>query len=293
MYPIMKAGVRLKRPVLDERGASPAIRRSPARVASSRFLACLVAGLACFIGATPAHAAVQPIAVSAAASLRDVLQTVNAAYEKRNNEHVSAVYGPSFRLASDIARGAVPDVFISADTASVAYLETRNLVRGDVLMELVRNRLVVVARDGYTAPREARKSASAALSSMATLALPDPRQHPAGKFGQAALVKLGLWDGVGAKARTTTSIRAVLDLVANGEVDGAIVYRSSALREPRTHIVQILPETAHPPITYTVAVTTHGRGWPAVSAYVSYIRSQAALDIFERYGFQRDAPWKK
>lgn len=289
----MRAAVRLNPASVHERGAGPAIRRPGIRIASTLFLAGLVAWLAGFVAAGPAHAAIEPIAVSAAASLRNVLEAVNTAYEKRNNERVSAVYGPSFRLASDIARGAVPDVFISADTASVAYLEARNLVRGDVLMELVRNRLVVVARDGYTVPREARKGPGAALTSMATLALPDPRQHPAGKFGQAALVKLGLWDGVGAKARTTTSIRAVLDLVANGEVDGAIVYRSSALREPRTHIVQILPETVHPPITYTVAVTTHGRGWPAVSAYVSYIRSQAALDIFERYGFQRDAPWKK
>lgn len=289
----MRAGARLKPAVLDERGVNPAMDRSPACVASRGFMVCLVAWLACFIAATPARAASQPIAISAAASLRNVLQAVNTAYEKRNNERVSAVYGPSFRLASDIARGAVPDVFISADSASVAYLETRNLVRGDVLMELVRNRLVVVARDGYTAPREARKSPAAALSSMTALALPDPRQHPAGKFGQAALMKLGLWESMGAKTRTSSSIRAVLDLVASGEVDGGIVYRSAALREPRTHIVQILPETAHPPIAYTVAVTTHGRGWPAVSAYVSYIRSQAALDIFERYGFQRDAPWKK
>lgn len=239
-----------------------------------------------------AHAVPQ-INVSAASSLREVLQSVNAAYEKLNREPVSAVYGPSFRLANDIARGAVPDVFISADQASVAYLETRNLVRGDVLMDLVRNRLVLVAREGYTPPRDAGKGPGTALTDMASLALPDPRQHPAGKFGQSALTKLGLWDRLGAKTRTTGSTRAALDLVAGREVDGAIVYRSEALREPRARIIQTLPENLHPPIVYTVAVTTGGRGWPVVSAYVSFIRSQAALDIFERFGFERDAPWKK
>lgn len=233
------------------------------------------------------------ITVSAASSLNDVLQSVNAAYEKRNRERVSAVYGPSFRLASDIARGAVPDVFISADPESVAYLENRRLVRGDVLMELVRNRLVIVARHGYAPTREAGKGPSTPLTDLHTLALPDPRDHPVGKFGQSALVKLKLWDRLEQKTRVTGTVRAALDLVVNGEVDGAIVYRSSALREPRVQVVQTLPESAHPPILYTVAVTTRGRGWPVVSAYVSFIRSQAALDIFERYGFERDGPWKK
>ncbi|MGE5524111.1 MAG: molybdate ABC transporter substrate-binding protein [Rhodospirillaceae bacterium] len=235
----------------------------------------------------------QPITVSAAASLRDVLQSVNAAYEKRNHEHVSTVYGPSFRLANDIARGAIPDVFISADPASVAYLEEHKLVRGDVLIGVVRNRLVVVARDGYGPVRSTKAGPGTAIKDMASLALPDPRQHPAGKFGQAALTKLGLWDRLGSKTRTTSSTRAALELVLNREVDGAIVYRSEAMREPHAQVIQMLPENSHPPILYTVAVTTAGRGWPVVSAYVSFIRSQAALDIFERFGFERDAAWKK
>lgn len=263
----------------------------PGRARAMKRLALLFA--ACLLAVGAAHASVKPITVSAASSLREVLQAVNAAYEKLNRERVSTVYGPSFRLARDIGRGAVPDVFISADPASVAYLEERKLVRGDVLMGLVRNRLVLVARDGYALPRELRTGGSNAMIDMASLALPDPRQHPAGKFGQAALVKLGVWDRVSPKTRTTGSIRVALDLVAAREVDGAIVYRSAALREPRVRVIQVLPHHSHPPILYTVAVTTRGRGWPVVSAYVSFIRSQAALDIFERFGFERDAAWAK
>ena len=246
-------------------------------------------GLVMFAGS--AHA--QPIAVSAAASLRDVLQSVNAAYEKLNNQRVSAVYGPSFRLANDIARGAVPDVFISADPESVAYLDQHKLVRGDVLIDIVRNRLVVLGREGYVVPKGAKASPGGTLKPMRSIALPDPREHPVGKYAQAALTKLGLWQTVRPTIRTVTSMRAALDLLATGEVDGAIVYRSEAMREPRTVVLEILPENSHPPILYTVAVTTGGRGWPLVSAYVSFIRSQAALDIFERFGFQRDSPWKK
>jgi len=233
-----------------------------------------------------ASAQSQPITVSAAASLHQALQSVNGAYEKLNHESVSVVYGPSFRLASDIARGAVPDVFISADPASVAYLEERKLVRGDVLVTLVRNRLVVVAHDP-------RNGAGVALRDMASLALPDPRQHPAGRFAQAALTRLGLWERLGAKARMTASTRAALDMVASGEVEGAIVYRSEALYDPHVQVIQLLPDSAHPPVVYTVAVTTGGRGWPVVSAYVSFLRSQSALDIFERFGFERNLPARK
>lgn len=267
----------------------PRVRR-PARRCFTRRLASFALSASFLVAAAQANA--QPIAVSAAASLREVLQSVNTAYEKLNRQQVSAVYGPSFRLANDIARGAAPDVFISADTASVEYLEERKLVRGDVLIGLARNRLVLVVRNGHAPARDGRKLAEV-MSAMATIALPDPRQHPAGRFGQSALTKLGLWDRLALKIRTTSSTRAALDVLASGEVDGAIVYRSEALREPSVRIVQVLPETSHPPIMYTVAVTTRGRGWPAVSAYVSYLRSQSGLDIFERYGFERDAAWKK
>lgn len=229
-----------------------------------------------------ASAQSQAITVSAAASLHQALQSVNGAYEKLNHERVSVVYGPSIRLASDIARGAVPDVFVSADPASVAYLEERKLVRGDMLVTLVRNRLVLVASD-------TRAGASVALRDIASLALPDPRQHPAGKFAQAALTRLGLWERLGAKARMTASTRAALDMVASGEVEGAIVYRSEAFQDPQVRVVQLLPDNSHPPVVYTVAVTTGGRGWPVVSAYVSFLRSQSALDIFERFGFERNA----
>jgi molybdate transport system substrate-binding protein len=268
--------------------AIPVSRRAPARA----WIGC-IALLCGALAAAGAHARAAPIGISAAASLREALQSVNAAYEKLNHEKVSAVYGPSFRLANDIAHGAVPDVFISADPASVAYLEEHKLVRGDVLMGLVRNRLVLVAREGGPPARQTRRSPAAAMTDMASLALPDPKEHPAGKFGQAALMKLGLWDRVALKTRSTTTTRAALELVVNREVDGAVVYRSEALREPRTQVVQVLPEQSHPAILYTVAVTTGGRGWPAVSAYVSFIRSQVALDIFERYGFERDAAWRK
>ena len=276
---------------------SPSLPIIPALIARRRALTRGWGGRIAFVcgvlAAVTAHARAQPITVSAASSLRAALQSVNAEYEKLSREKISTVYGPSFRLASDIARGAVPDVFISADPASVAYLDEHKLVRGDVLMSLVRNRLVLVAREGAPQAAQSKKSFVAAMTDMASLALPDPKEHPAGKFGQAALVKLGLWDRVAAKTRSAPSTRAALDLVVNREVDGAVVYRSEALREPRTRVVQILPEQTHPPILYTVAVTTGGRGWPTVSAYVSFIRSQVALDIFERYGFERDAAWRK
>jgi molybdate transport system substrate-binding protein len=242
-----------------------------------------LAALAC---ATSAHAV--QISVSAAASLRDALASVNLAYEERNHEDLSTVYGPSLRLARDIERGAVPDVFISADPESVDYLQRRGLVRADMLITLVKNVLVVVVpATDRTKTRLQQKQQVRAFLETHTLSLPDPTALPAGKFGEAALKNLGLWDTFASRIRVAPNARGALEKLETREADAAIIYRSQALSSKGVRIVDTLPDGSYPPIVYTISITTAGQGPAIVSAYVNFVRSQLALDMFERYGFVR------
>lgn len=230
-----------------------------------------------------AQAHADAIAVSAAGSLRDALRVVNLAYEERNHERISVVYGPSLRLAHDIEKGAVPDVFISADTASVAYLKSHNLVRADRLISLVRNKLVLIA----PRHRPAVPAGWANLAAYRSIVLADPALTPAGKLGQASLAALGMWKALADKITIVPSARGVLERIAAVQDDAGIVYRSVAFNDARVKIVDEFPEGSYAPIVYTIALTNAGKGPAEVSAYVNFVRSEVSLDIFQRYGFER------
>ncbi len=67
------------------------------------------------IFAGPAPAQDQKMIVFAAASLKDALDDVNAAYTKTKGAQVTASYAGSFQLIKQIEQGAPAEVFISAD----------------------------------------------------------------------------------------------------------------------------------------------------------------------------------
>ena len=76
---------------------------------------------------------------------------------------------------------------------------------------------------------------------------------PAGKYGKAALEKLGAWDGVKDKIAQADNVRAALLLVSRGEAPLGIVYQTDAAADPNVKIVATFPEDTHPPIIYPVA----------------------------------------
>src|SRR5262245_16064847 len=92
---------------------------------TSGVLAVLVFGLV----ASMAQAADPPkeeLLVFAAASLTNVMQDIGAAYTKESNQPVKFSFAASSALARQIEAGARVDVFFSADTEWMDYLQQRN-----------------------------------------------------------------------------------------------------------------------------------------------------------------------
>ena len=78
---------------------------------------------------------------------------------------------------------------------------------------------------------------------------------PAGKYGKAALEKLGVWASVSGKVAQAENVRAALLLVSRGEAPAGIVYQTDAAADPNVKIIGTFPEDTHPPIVYPIALT--------------------------------------
>ncbi|MEP6941426.1 MAG: molybdate ABC transporter substrate-binding protein [Betaproteobacteria bacterium] len=241
----------------------------------------LLSSIALF--ASPTRAAT--VTVFAAASLREALDEQARQFEARTGDKVVVSYAGSNALARQIESGAPADVFISADLEWMDYLDTRALLAPKSRIELLRNRLVLVAPadSNIVLPIGPGFPLAGALGSQ-RLALANPDSVPAGKYAKAALQALGVWDAVRGKLARTENVRAALVLVARGETPLGIVYATDAAAEPKVRVVGTFGEATHPPIVYAIAVVGGTRS-PVTGALVTYLASPAARPTWERYGF--------
>jgi molybdate transport system substrate-binding protein len=236
------------------------------------------------LSACLAHA--EKFTVFAAASMKNALDDVAKAHQARSADKVTGSYAASSALAKLIEQGAPADIFISADLDWMDYLEKRGLIKPPSRFTLLRNRLVLVApADSKVNLKIGPAFPLAATLGKERLAMADPDAVPAGRYGKAALEKLGVWKAVQSKVASAADVRATLRLVARGEAPLGVVYSTDAAVEPKVRVVDLFPENTHPPIVYPAALVAKSRS-AAAEGFLRELREPAARAVFAQYGFR-------
>jgi molybdate transport system substrate-binding protein len=236
--------------------------------------------------ALPAYAQEKTLTVFAAASMKNALDDIDAAYTAKTGVKVNASYAASSALAKQIEQGAPADVFVSADTDWMDYAIKQKNINEATRVNLLGNSIVLIA------PKDSKIDNVnigpgfdlAKLTGDDRIATGDVKAVPVGKYAKAALEKLGAWQAAEPKFAMAESVRAALTLVARGEAVLGIVYSTDAKVEPGVKIVGTFPPDSHPPIIYPVAATTAAK--PETTEYLSFLKSSAAKTILEKYGFK-------
>src|SRR6266851_1014144 len=233
------------------------------------------------LGATTSgRAETRPPLVFAAASLKNALDAIEAAWRQETGRHATISYAASSTLAKQIENGAPADLFISADRDWMEFLEQSKLIDPQSRVDLLGNSLVLIAPASSDVETTiAPRFPLAALLGDGRLAMGDPAAVPAGLYGKAALTALGVWPAVSGHVAAAESVRAALLLVARGEAPLGIVYRTDALVEPKVKIVGTFPHDTHPPIVYPMALT-HSAATPDATAFAAHLRGSAARAVF-------------
>ncbi len=228
----------------------------------------------------------QPLTVFAAASLKNALDEVNAAWTKQSGVEVRASYAASSALAKQIEESAPADIFLSADLQWMDYVEKKSLIRAGTRQSLLGNSLVIVtAKDSKIENLTVdEKLDLAKLLGDGRLSVAGIEAVPAGRYAKAALTKLGLWASVEKKLAEAENVRAALVLVSRGEAPLGIVYSTDAAADTGVKIVGTFPAGSHPAIVYPVGVIESSKN-ANVNAYRKYLSSGEAVGIFKKHGF--------
>jgi molybdate transport system substrate-binding protein len=237
------------------------------------------------VGSSPARAQSGDLVVFAAASLKNALDSIAGQWQKETGKAAKISYAASSALARQIEQGAPAQIFISADVPWMDYLANKALIKPGTRSDLLGNRIVLIASKDSAKTTEIKPGFELAkLLGGGRLAMANVEAVPAGRYGKAALEKLGVWASVSDKLAQAENVRAALLLVSRGEAPLGIVYQTDAAADPNVKIVGAFPDGTHPPIVYPVALTADA-SHPDAAAFLAYIRSARVKPLFEAQSF--------
>ena len=226
------------------------------------------------------------VTVFAAASLKEALDAAVQPFESSSGNKVVVSYAGSNALARQIESGAPADLFISADTGWIDYVEGRNLAVPGSRKTLLGNDLVLVAPATSNVQVKLAPGVNiAAILGDKRIALANPDAVPAGMYAKTAFTALGAWGTIENKVAAADNVRSALALVARGETPLGVVYRTDAIAEKNVRIVAAFPAGTHPPIVYPMVLLKRSTS-PAAAALATYLAGSEARATFGKFGFK-------
>ena len=250
-------------------------------------IAGLFAAFSILLGSTvsPVQAQEKSLTVFAAASMKNALDELNAAYTAKSGVKVTSSYAASSALAKQIEQGAPADIFISADLEWMDYSVGKKDINEATRTSLLGNSIVLIAaKDSKFADVKIGQGFDLAkLAGDGKIATGDVKSVPVGKYAKAALEKLGSWTAAEPKFAMAESVRAALTLVSRGEAPLGIVYATDAKIDPGVKVIGTFPADSHPAIIYPVAATTKAKS--ESTDYLTFLKGSTSKTIMEKYGF--------
>lgn len=243
----------------------------------------MLVGVACAVAPASAAQAPSSLTVSAAISLKDVLDELGHSYT-HHHPGVKVVfnYGGSGTLQHQIEQGAPVDIFVSAAEKQMDALAAEDLLAAGTRRDIARNTLVLIT-PAHAA--ELHDFAGLTRDDVKIIALGEPATVPAGAYAQQTLEHLGVFAAIQKKIVYAKDVRAVLTYVETGNADAGVVYATDAKISSKVRVVATAPENSHDPIVYPAAVLKASKSPDAARSFLAFLAGPQARVALEKYGF--------
>ena len=245
------------------------------------------AGLFDFLGGNSTDTSLdgQEVNLAAAASLKNVYdeKLIPMFEEKYPGVKVTPTYASSGDLQTQIENGLETDVFMSAANKQMDALVEKGIIDNDTNLQFLENKVVLIV------PADSNSNISSfddLKDVEGNIAIGDPESVPAGQYAKEVLNNTGIWDDVESKLSLGTDVTAVLNQVAQGSADCGIVYATDAKSTDDVKVVCEAPEDAlDTPVIYPVAAIKDTNDTDATKAFMDFLQTKEAKDVFVDYGF--------
>ncbi|MFR4519279.1 MAG: molybdate ABC transporter substrate-binding protein [Fusobacterium sp.] len=220
------------------------------------------------------------VVISAAASLKNCLEEIIPEYEKNSDDKIILNLGGSGTLRTQIEKGAVVDIFISANQENVNMLIDRNIIKKENAYDFLSNVLILV-KSPYS--KSEIKSVEELKKSDVYIAVGNPETAPVGKYTLQSLKNLGIFETLNQeKIIYAKDVTAAAQYVQMGEVDFGIIYDSDKNRMKNPIVAAEFPENSHDKIIYSLALLNNNK---ETENFFEFLRRDETKKIFKKHGF--------
>jgi molybdate transport system substrate-binding protein len=238
------------------------------------------------------------VVVFAAASMTETLTTIAEQYEEENpNVTLTFNFDSSGALKTQIEEGAVCDVFISAgqkqmnqlDITADAEVNTDGLdfVEEGTRLNLLENKVTLVVPEDNEKNIQSFDDMVAGLKDGSILLAMGNEDVPVGQYTQKILAYYSLDEAALANAGSITygsNVKEVTTQVGAGTVDCGVIYCTDAFSAGLT-IVDTATADMCGQVIYPAAVMNTSEHKEEAQAFLDYLTTDAAMEVFESVGF--------
>ena len=238
------------------------------------------------------------LTVFAAASLTETLNQIAEDYKAvAPNVTLTFNFDSSGTLKTQIQEGAVCDVFLSAgqkqmdqlDKTADASVNTEGLdfVAEGTRVNLLENKVALCVAEGSDASIASFDDLAKALESSDILMAMGNSDVPVGQYTQQILAYYGLDEEALANAGKITygsNVKEVTTQVTEGSVDCGVVYCTDAYSAGITPVDYATEEMCGQ-VIYPAAVLNVSQHSEEAQAFLDYLQTDAAMQVFEEVGF--------
>ena len=236
------------------------------------------------IGFFAATASAEEVQVAVAANFTAPMQAIAAAFEKDTGHKARLAFGSSGKFYAQIRNGAPFQVLLSADDETPARLEQEGMAVSGTRFTYAIGKLALWSSGEGVVDS---KGEILKRGGYAHLAIANPKLAPYGAAAIEVLKKLALLDAVQPRLVQGENIAQTYQFVASGNAELGFVALSQVTQDGKLikGSAWMVPGNLHTPIRQDAVILANGKGYPAASALMNYLKSDKAQAVIRAYGY--------
>lgn len=242
------------------------------------------AAAVCLIALLALSARAEEVQVAAAANLGPAIERIAAAFARTTGHKAVVALGSTGKLYAQIRNGAPFEVLLAADEETPRRLEAEGLARPDSRFTYAVGKLVLWSpREGVVDSRGEVLRQPA----QGKLAIANPRVAPYGAAAMESLQQLGLLSVWEPQFVQGESVAQAYQFVASGNAALGFIALSQVAEDGRIARGSgwLVPAHLYSPLRQDAVLLNAGASNPAATAFLLYLRGNAARAILRRAGY--------
>jgi molybdate transport system substrate-binding protein len=230
----------------------------------------------------------EQLTVATAANFRAPLIVLAQRFEAETDHELTPVIASTGQLYAQIVNGAPFDVLLAADRERPQRLVDEGYAVAGSGFSYAIGQLALWTRE--PALMNELTLDSLGRDNYRWLAIANPDLAPYGLAARQTLESLGLWQRLQARLVTGQNIAQTFVMAETRNAQLGLVALAQLADYDGSGVYIVVPAHLHEPIRQDAVLLERGRHNRAALAFVDFLRSRAAADIVERFGYTRVRP---